>query len=63
MGDSMRTRFEKEDHSFDANSIQELSDLHDDKENITIIFFLYMLQGIPLGLYDSWHSYIDAIMY
>jgi len=60
MGDSMRTRFEKEDHS---NSIQKLSDLHDDEENITIMFFLYMLQGIPLGLYNSWYSYIDAIMH
>lgn len=37
----------------DVNSIQEPSDLRGDERNIAILFFLYLLQGIPLGLCGS----------
>lgn len=42
-----------EDGIVDANSIQEPSDLRGDEKNIAILFFLYLLQGIPLGLCGS----------
>lgn len=29
---------------------EEISDIRDDRANIAILFFLYLLQGIPLGL-------------
>jgi len=54
----MRRKLEKEDHSLedgivDANGVQESSDLRGDEKNIAILFFLYLLQGIPLGLCGS----------
>lgn len=41
-----------EDGIIDGN-IQEPSDLRGDEKNIAILFFLYLLQGIPLGLCGS----------
>lgn len=42
-----------EDGIVDGYSIQEPSDLRGDEKNIAILFFLYLLQGIPLGLCGS----------
>lgn len=53
----MRRKLEKEDHIedgvIDMNNAQEPSDLRGDEKNIAILFFLYLLQGIPLGLCGS----------
>jgi len=53
----MRRKLEKEDRSedgiVDSSNIQEPSDLRGDEKNIAILFFLYLLQGIPLGLCGS----------
>jgi len=55
---NMRRKLEKEDRStedgiVDSSNIQEPSDLRGDEKNIAILFFLYLLQGIPLGLCGS----------
>lgn len=55
---SMRRKLEKEDRvaedgAVDSTSSQEPSDLRGDEKNIAILFFLYLLQGIPLGLCGS----------
>lgn len=42
-----------EDGVLEFNHIQEHSDLRGDEKNIAILLFLYMLQGIPLGLCGS----------
>lgn len=42
-----------EDGVVDGNNTQEASDLRGDEKNIAILFFLYLLQGIPLGLCGS----------
>lgn len=56
----MRRKLEKEDRRtvedgalVDSSSTQEPSDLRGDEKNIAILFFLYLLQGIPLGLCGS----------
>lgn len=54
----MRRKLDKEDRStedgvVDSSSSQEPSDLRGDEKNIAILFFLYLLQGIPLGLCGS----------
>lgn len=53
----MRRKLEKddgvEDGVVDAHNVQEPSDLRGDEKNIAILFFLYLLQGIPLGLCGS----------
>lgn len=55
----MRRKLEKEDQRvedgalIDSSNIQEPSDLRGDEKNIAILFFLYLLQGIPLGLCGS----------
>lgn len=53
----MRRKVEKddsvEDGAVDAHNVQEPSDLRGDEKNIAILFFLYLLQGIPLGLCGS----------
>lgn len=53
----MKRKLEKndsiEDGVIDANYVQESRrspDLRGDEKNIVILFFLYLLQGIPLGL-------------
>jgi len=56
---NMRRKLEKEDRTvedgalIDSSNIQEPSDLRGDEKNIAILFFLYLLQGIPLGLCGS----------
>lgn len=55
---NMRRKLEKEDRTaedgvVDSSSTQEPSDLRGDEKNIAILFFLYLLQGIPLGLCGS----------
>lgn len=54
----MRRKLDKdnrvaEDGVVDSSSTQEPSDLRGDEKNIAILFFLYLLQGIPLGLCGS----------
>lgn len=54
----MKRKLEKDDHGMedgvtDTNNVQEPSDLRGDERNIAILFFLYLLQGIPLGLCGS----------
>ncbi|XP_076388692.1 acetyl-coenzyme A transporter 1 isoform X2 [Megachile rotundata] len=42
-----------EDGMYPTNHIQEHSDLRGDEKNLAILLFLYLLQGIPLGLCSS----------
>lgn len=42
-----------EDGIRETNHVQEHSDLRGDEKNIAILLFLYLLQGIPLGLCSS----------
>ncbi|CAK9819376.1 Acetyl-coenzyme A transporter 1 [Anthophora quadrimaculata] len=42
-----------EDGAHDLNHVHERSDLRGDEKNIAILLFLYLLQGIPLGLCNS----------
>lgn len=55
MGTTMRRKIEKENTLEDGTGepVHEHSDLRGDKQNIAILFFLYLLQGIPLGLCGS----------
>lgn len=51
-----RRKMEKdnvEDGVHEANHVHERSDLRGDENNIAILLFLYLLQGIPLGLCGS----------
>ncbi|XP_077257319.1 acetyl-coenzyme A transporter 1 isoform X2 [Temnothorax americanus] len=55
---NMRRKLEKrhrmaEDGAVDSSNVQEPSDLRGDEKSIAILFFLYLLQGIPLGLCGS----------
>lgn len=42
-----------DDDIHECNHVQEPSDLRGDEKNIVILLFLYLLQGIPLGLCGS----------
>lgn len=42
-----------EDGVHESNHTHEQSDLRGDEKNIAILLFLYLLQGIPLGLCGS----------
>ncbi|CAK9812336.1 Acetyl-coenzyme A transporter 1 [Anthophora plagiata] len=42
-----------EDGARELNHVYERSDLRGDEKNIAILLFLYLLQGIPLGLCNS----------
>lgn len=58
MGTAMRRKAEKDDRLEDASAVEagqvfEPSDIRGDRQNIAILFFLYLLQGIPLGLCGS----------
>lgn len=52
-----RRKMEKDDKVEDgvheSNHVHERSDLRGDETNIAILLFLYLLQGIPLGLCGS----------
>lgn len=52
-----RRKMEKDDKLEDgvheSNHVHERSDLRGDETNIAILLFLYLLQGIPLGLCGS----------
>lgn len=41
---------EQHSNSIMAAGLPELPDLHGDRRNIAILFLLYLLQGIPMGL-------------
>lgn len=42
-----------EDGVHESNHVHECSDLRGDEKSIAILLFLYLLQGIPLGLCGS----------
>ncbi|KAG7188580.1 hypothetical protein KM043_008210 [Ampulex compressa] len=57
MGTTMRRKMDKdgiiEDGGNDSQHVIEHSDIRGDEKNIAILLFLYLLQGIPLGLCGS----------
>lgn len=57
MGTNLRRKIEKNDAMEEGvtehNHIHDKADIRGDEKNIAILFFLYLLQGIPLGLCGS----------
>jgi hypothetical protein len=46
-------------HGTGSPRIEEISDMKGDEWNIAILFFLYVLQGIPLGLSSAIPMYLQ----
>jgi PAT family acetyl-CoA transporter-like MFS transporter 1 len=46
-------------HGTENRRAEEISDMKGDEWNIAILFFLYVLQGIPLGLSSAIPMYLQ----
>jgi PAT family acetyl-CoA transporter-like MFS transporter 1 len=46
-------------HGTENTRVEEISDMKGDEWNIAILFFLYVLQGIPLGLSSAIPMYLQ----
>jgi PAT family acetyl-CoA transporter-like MFS transporter 1 len=46
-------------HGIENRRVEEVSDMKGDEWNIAILFFLYVLQGIPLGLSSAIPMYLQ----
>jgi PAT family acetyl-CoA transporter-like MFS transporter 1 len=46
-------------HGIENRRVEEVSNMKGDEWNIAILFFLYVLQGIPLGLSSAIPMYLQ----
>ena len=53
LGDDNAPLVESDDHSADETKIEINQNVRKDLHNIALLMFLYLLQGIPLGLSGS----------
>lgn len=49
----------EDSHRTGTPGVEEISDMKGDEWNIAILFFLYVLQGIPLGLSSAIPMYLQ----